>query len=81
MEITGKIIDKIVESRAGYQFEKLVIETDVRYPQTVVFDLNKGVDVSSFKEGESVKIDFNLKGNEYNGKYYNKLAAYRVTLI
>lgn len=33
------------------------------------------------KEGENVKVHFDLKGNEWNGKYFTNLNAWRIETI
>jgi hypothetical protein len=34
--------------------------------------------LNSINIGEEVEVSFDIRGNEYNGKYYNKLNAFKV---
>lgn len=75
MEIKGTI-DFIGEveniGNNGFTKRLLVIKTDETYPQTIPIDFVKDktslLDFSNI--GQKVKVSINLRGNEYNGKYY-----------
>jgi hypothetical protein len=61
--------------------KEFVIQTqDEKYPQTINFQIsNKNMDqLNSINIGEEVEVSFDIRGNEYNGKYYNKLNAFKV---
>ena len=82
-EVSGKII-KILpgESKsATFQTREFVIEIpDGNYTQIVKFQLTQdrcGL-VDAFKEGDSVKVSFNLRGREWQGKYFTNLDAWRI---
>lgn len=57
-----------------------VVKTNDKYPQEVGLELyNDKVDLlKNFKEGDAVEVSFNVRGREYNGKYYTSLAAWRI---
>jgi single-strand DNA-binding protein len=86
MEIKGKII-LIGEIQTigdkGFTKREFVIETNENYPQKVKFELNKDAcsKVDQFKVGNGVEVSFNLRGNEYQGKYYVNLQAWKVIKI
>jgi hypothetical protein len=64
-----------------FTMKEFVIQTqDEKYPQTINFQIsNKNMDqVNSINIGEEVEVSFDIRGNEYNGKYYNKLNAFKV---
>lgn len=50
------------------------------YPQDVAFQLTqKNVDVlDKFSQGETVEVSFDIRGREYNGRYFNNLEAWRI---
>ncbi|MGI8605315.1 MAG: DUF3127 domain-containing protein [Verrucomicrobiales bacterium] len=68
----------------GFTKREFVVTTskgpDDRYPQhiklTVVKDKCSLLD--RFKAGQRVKISFDLRGSEYNGKYFTELQAWKI---
>lgn len=81
---SGKI-EKIFDTEqksAKFQTRDFVIEvSDGQYPQMVKFQIvqDKVSLVDAFKEGDMVDVDFDLRGREWNGKYFTNLQAWRVT--
>jgi len=79
----GKI-QKIFETEqksATFQAREFVIEVaDGQYPQMVKFQLvqDKCGLVDDYKEGDEVSVDFDLRGREWNGKYFTNLQAWRI---
>ena len=74
-----KIFDQETKGES-FQVRDFVIETLGEYPQLVKFQLvQDGCSlVDSFKEGEEVEVHFNLRGREWNGKYFTNLNAWRI---
>ena len=82
-EITGKLVKIFaIESKtASFQAREFVIETSTdRYPQMVKFQLtqDKCSAVDNYAEGQDVKVYFDLRGREWNGKYFTNLNAWKV---
>jgi hypothetical protein len=80
----GKIIHVgEVQTIGANNFKKrqFAIETQEQYPQKVGFDLIKdSVDkITASDIGKTVEVEFNIRGNEYQGKYYVSLQAWRIT--
>lgn len=83
MELQGKIIQigqtETVGSK-GFTKRQLVIESLEQYPQQIPIDFVK--DKTSFldgkKIGEQVKVSINIRGNEYNGKYFVNIQGWRI---
>lgn len=81
---TGKVlvIGETQEFSSGFQKRQLVIETeaDSKYPQEVGFEVikDKCASLDELSVGQEVTVHFNLRGNEYNGKYYVNLQAWRL---
>ena len=59
---------------------EFVVTTPGEYPQDIKFELIKDkVEIlNSFSDGEDVKVSFNIRWNEYNGKYFVSLPAWKV---
>ena len=82
-EVIGKIIvlnDSETVGSNGFEKRLIVVETDEQYPQKVPVDFvqSKCVLLDNFIVGESVKISVNVRGNEYNGKYYVSLQGWKI---
>jgi len=81
-EIEG-ILHKIfeVESKsASFQTREFVITTDGTYPQFVKFQLTQdkcGI-IDGCQEGEKIKVSFDLRGREWQDKYFTNLNAWKV---
>jgi len=76
-----KIFDTEQKS-ASFQAREFVIEVaDGQYPQMVKFQLvqDKCNLVDDYKEGEEISVDFDLRGREWNGKYFTNLQAWRIS--
>ena len=83
MEITGtikilgnseKVSDKLTKAQ-------VVITTNEQYPQDIAIEfLNDKIDLlKNFKVGMNVVVGINLRGREYNGKYYNNIVGWRIS--
>lgn len=81
-EIEGTLHKKFeIESKSSsFQTREFVITTDGSYQQFVKFQLtqDKCAIVDTFQEGEKVKVTFDLRGREWQGKYFTNLNAWRV---
>ena len=76
-----KLINPINVISDKFSVREFVIVTgDAKYPQEVIFQtVNDRMDViAPYGEGQQVEVSFNVRGREYNGKYYNTLDAYKV---
>jgi Domain of unknown function (DUF3127) len=64
------------------QKQSFVIETKDQYPRKVCFELNPTkIDLNRFEKGQTVDVFFNLKSNEWNGKWFTKAEAWKVELL
>lgn len=81
-EVTGKLKAVMEEQSfsSGFTKREFVVTTEEQYPQDIKFELIKDKTslIDSFKENDPIKVSFNLRGNEYNGKYYVNLQAWRL---
>ncbi len=85
MEIEGsvKLIFETQTFNSGFQKREFVITTKEQYPQDIKFELVKDrIDlVDAYNPGDDLKVHFNIRGNEYNGKYFVNLQAWRIEAI
>lgn len=82
-EVEGKLHKKFdTENKTGtFQAREFVLEVeDGNYPQLVKFQLvqDRCSLIDPFQEGERMKVHFDLRGREWNGKYFTNLNAWRV---
>lgn len=73
-----KVSDKLTKQQMV-----LTIEEDTKYPQNIAIEfLNDKLDlVKKQSVGDKVAVGVNLRGNEYNGKYYNNIVGWKVANI
>jgi len=57
------------------KFQAVITEQGPQYPKSLVFDVFN--DKVSVALGEECTIHFETKANEYNGKFYNNINAWR----
>ena len=82
-EVTGKVkfIGAIQTFGSGFTKREIVVTTaEEKYPQDIKIEFVKeGCDrLEAFKIGDTAKIAFNIKGNEYQGKYYVSLQGWKI---
>ncbi len=81
-EVSGRLkaVMEVQTFSSGFTKREFVLTTEEQYPQDIKFELikDKTSVIDKFKENDTIKVSFNLRGNEYNGKYYVNLQAWRV---
>ena len=81
-EISGKIkyIKQPQVFESGFKKQEFVITTDEKFPQDIKLELTKEKTelLDPLEEGNRVEVSFNIRGNEYNGRYYVNLQAWRI---
>jgi glucan biosynthesis protein len=88
MEIKGtlKLIGELETgtTKAGKEWQKqqIVVTTDETYPQDIAVDFmgDKVNQINNFQVGNPIVAHINLRGNEYNGKYYNSINGWKLAL-
>lgn len=81
LQLTGRVVLITDAEQVSDRLTKqsIVIETDAQYPQQVSFDvLNKPELLTPFGTGDRVTVSFDVRGREYQGKYYTSLTAWKV---
>ncbi len=81
-EIEG-LVHKVFPTEAkteSFQAREFVINTEGNYPQFVKFQLTQDrcALVDGYQEGEKIKVYFDLRGREWQGKYFTNLNAWKV---
>ena len=83
-EITGKIIvlndAELVGAAGTFKKRLVVVETSEQYPQKIGIDFvqDKTSVLDKYKVGDEVKVSANIRGQEYNGKYYVSLNGWKI---
>ena len=82
-ELSGsvKVIGDIQSFNSGFSKRELVITIpDGNYPQDICIEFHKDrADLlNGLAVGDNVMVTFNLRGREYNGRYYNTLVAWKL---
>ena len=84
LEGTVKVIEEIQTFASGFTKREFVVEIeDGKFPQSIKFECvkEKTALIDDFGIGDPVKVFFDIRGNEYNGKYYVNLQAWRVEKV
>lgn len=81
-EIEGALHKKFdTENKTDtFQAREFVIKTEGQYPQFVKFQLTQDrcQVIDPFNEGDQIKVHFDLRGREWNEKFFTNLNAWRV---
>lgn len=75
-----KLINETQTWDSGFSKREFVVTTQEQYPQDVKFEAvkDKTAALDAFAVGDNVDVSFNVRGNEYNGKYYVNLQAWKI---
>ncbi len=85
LEVEGVLHKKFETEKKTetFQAREFVIQMDGQYPQYVKFQLTQdrcGA-IDPFNEGDKIKVFFDLRGREWNGKYFTNLNAWKIEKI
>jgi hypothetical protein len=82
-DLTGKI--KLIQDPKTFDSgftkrEMVVIVEDGKYPQeiNIEFVQDKAVLLDSLQPGQEVTVTFDIRGREYNGRYFNNLQGWKI---
>lgn len=81
-ELTGTLllINETQSFASGFRKRVFVVKTeDSKFPQDIPLEAVKDLcDILDlYDEGDPITVSFNIRGNEYNGKHYVNLQAWR----
>jgi single-strand DNA-binding protein len=82
-ELSGtlKVLEDPQTFASGFTKREFVIEVpDGNYPQMVKFEcVREKIDqLDNFSIGDALKVTFDIRGNEYKGRYYVNLNAWKI---
>lgn len=84
-EIEGLLHKKFdTESKTeSFQTREFVIKTEETYPQFVKFQLtqDKCALMDGFTENEKIKVYFDLRGREWQEKFFTNLQAWKIEQV
>ncbi len=82
-ELTGKI--KLLQEPKTFDSgftkrEMVVIVEDGKYPQEINLEFvqDKVALLDNLQPGQNVTVSFDIRGREYNGRYFNNLQGWKV---
>lgn len=87
LELEGRIVQKMAvqsgqSARGAWARQDFVVEyQDGNFPTSVCFSAwgqDKVQELDKYQVGDAVKVSFNVKGREYNGRWYNDLRVWRI---
>ena len=82
MELSGriKVIFDTQTFDSGFKKKEFVVTTQEQYPQDIKFELyNDKVDaIAAYNVGDEVTVAFNLRGKEYQGRYFVNVNAWKI---
>ena len=85
-ELTGKI--KLIQDPKTFDSgftkrEMVVIVEDGKYPQEINLEFfqDKVALLEPLQPGQEVTVSFDIRGREYNGRYFNNLQGWKVETV
>jgi len=82
LKISGKLKLLFEEQSwdSGFSKREFVITTQEQYPQDVKFECikDKISMLEGLNPGDDLTVSFNIRGNEYNDRYFVNLQAWRI---
>lgn len=85
-DLTGKI--KLIQEAKTFDSgftkrEMVVIVEDGKYPQeiNIEFVQDKVALLDSLQMGQEVTVTFDIRGREYNGRYFNNLQGWKIVTM
>lgn len=68
-------------ARGAWSKQEFIVQTEDVYPKKVCMSVwgdDKIQDLENIREGEKVKISFNVESREYNQKWYTDVRAWKI---
>ena len=81
-QLSGKIktISDLQTFASGFSKREFVVTTEDRFPQDIKLEFHKErtSSLDNIVVNDSVTVEFDIRGNEYQGKYYVSLVAWKI---
>lgn len=88
MEFMGKVLNKTVVESIGSQWlskQSLIVEesNDKQYKDSIMIEFfgEKCGLISDVRNGDVVKVLFNPRAKEYNGRRYNSMNGWKIEIV
>ncbi|MCF6312245.1 MAG: DUF3127 domain-containing protein [Verrucomicrobiales bacterium] len=81
IEGTVHLINEIQTFDSGFTKREFVVEVmDGKFPQMLKFECLKDKTslLDGLNKGDAIKVNFDIRGNEYNGRFYVNLNAWKI---
>lgn len=77
---TLKWIGDVQTFPSGFSKREFVVTTQDKYPQDLKFEVvkDKVAMLDEFATGTPVVVNFDIRGNEYNGRYFVNLSCWKL---
>ena len=82
-DLTGKV--KLIQEpqtfASGFTKREIVLTVeDGKYPQDISLEFlqDKVSLLDNVSEGQEIKVSFDIRGREYNGRYFNNLVGWKI---
>ena len=85
-DLTGKIklIQEVKTFDSGFTKREMVVTVeDGKYPQeiNIEFVQDKVALLDTLQVGQEITVSFDIRGREYNGRYYNNLQGWKIVTL
>ncbi len=85
-ELTGKIklIQDLKTFNSGFTKREMVVTVDDgKFPQEINLEFvqDKVALLDNLQPGQQVTVTFDIRGREYNGRYYNNLQGWKIVTL
>lgn len=74
-------IQKGTSARGEWSKQDFVVETQDTYPKKICMNVwgdDKILELNSCKDGEQIKVSFNIESREYNQRWYTDIRAWKI---
>ena len=85
LEFNGKLFKVLPQqtgtgSRGNWVKQEFVVETTEQFPKKICCSLwgDKADSLKSYKQGDEIKVYFNLESREYNERWYTDVRAWKI---
>ena len=80
---TVKLIEEQQTFSSGFTKQEFVVTTEEKYPQDVKLEATKEKieKLANVTTGDRVDVSFNIRGNEYQGRYFVNLQMWEIKVL
>ena len=80
---TVKLIEEQQTFSSGFTKQEFVVTTEEKFPQDVKLEATKEKieKLANVTTGDRVDVSFNIRGNEYQGRYFVNLQMWEIKVL